>query len=82
MDRLKELMCVIFGHNWSESGEKTCPKHDAVYSKFETCHKCGLTRNIGEKLCPSCWIEFGQTLQMVGADSQQYIGSPLETMLR
>ena len=56
--RAREIICVVFRHNWTESGSKTCTKHNHEYGKYVTCGRCGLTKTTGDKLCGVCWIEF------------------------
>lgn len=53
--RAKEIVCVVFGHDWAETGHTKCGLHDKVYAQYETCSDCGLTKHIGEKHCSLCY---------------------------
>jgi hypothetical protein len=42
VNRLKELYCVIFGHDWNESGSTTDPETKIVLEKYKRCQNCTL----------------------------------------
>lgn len=42
LDRLKELSCVIFGHDWTETGSTTDKESGIVLSSFKQCGDCGV----------------------------------------
>ncbi len=76
--RAREIICVVFGHNWTESGSKTCTKHNHEYGKYVTCDRCGLTKTIGDKICGVCWTEFGITLRKGAEQAPRNLGFPLQ----
>lgn len=59
--KLKELTCVIFGHDLSVSGKTTCQTHKQVFNEFRECERCGV-RLVGPDHCPECYIDFKNTL--------------------
>lgn len=55
--RLKELLCVLFGHEWNNYGICKCLKHGYAYDEYNKCARCGL-ENHGIKYCIHCFTEF------------------------
>ena len=37
----KELLCILFGHNWYEYGSTT-NNHNTIMEEYNTCERCGL----------------------------------------
>jgi len=60
--KIKELLCVLFGHNWDEYGEKKCLKHNTVYDKHNTCSRCGLEKHTKPNYCQLC---FDKTIEKI-----------------
>jgi hypothetical protein len=42
LNRFKELCCVIFGHDWSQTGSTTDQESGIVLSSFKQCGSCGV----------------------------------------
>ena len=56
--RFKEIACVLFGHDWDESGHRKCMEHSVIHGKYNTCSHCGLTKHIGPLTCEKCFGDF------------------------
>ena len=64
---LKELTCVIFGHQWNESGSSTCLRHDfnVEFGHHRICSRCHLQQNLTTRYCPTCYDEFNDKLRRI-----------------
>ncbi len=44
-NRAKELMCVIFGHNWSIHGTEQGSETKEILHEYNECARCGLEKH-------------------------------------
>lgn len=58
--KLKELLCVVFGHDWTEHGARTCVKHSVMLDEYNICGRCGLENHI-RQTCQQCLGKIGLT---------------------
>lgn len=42
LNRFQELICVIFGHDWAESGSSKDQETGIVLSQYKQCGNCGI----------------------------------------
>ena len=55
---MKELICVLFGHQWSETGHRTCQVHHHKFAEYKICGRCDLQKNISKRYCQPCMDKF------------------------
>ena len=60
--RFSELLCVIFGHSWDETGSSECQKHGTKYNEYAVCSSCGVVEHRGPTYCLRCLAEFKSRL--------------------
>lgn len=68
--RIKELWCVLFGHEWMEYGCKTCETHKNTFDEYNTCNRCGLEYHT-QKCCDDCYRDFQDTFMGDKRKAQQ-----------
>jgi hypothetical protein len=57
-NRMKEILCVIFGHDWSEYGSRT-HENGRILEEYSKCQCCGLENHDRQGMLDQYEEEFG-----------------------